>query len=123
MGCIVGQGGPTDEPDAAPFRTQADLDPVVDAADLPTVLGPVNPNQDAFRSLLNLDATGVTIDDEAEPHGHLPRGVAVVRPRTTPRLSTASGRRSGRTSVARPRRPRRGSRCTPPPTAAPLGPA
>src|SRR5438105_13365380 len=105
MGCIVGQGGATDQPDAAPFRTQADLDPVVDAADLPTVLGPVNPNQDAFRSLLNLDAAGVTIDDEADQHGHLPRGVAVVRPRTTPRLSTESGRRSGRTSGARSPRP------------------
>src|SRR5205809_90393 len=66
MGCIVGQGGPADEPDAAPFRTQADLDPVVDAADLPTVLGPVDPNQDAFRSLLDLDAAGVTIDDAVE---------------------------------------------------------
>src|SRR5207249_6122289 len=107
MGCIVGQGGPTDEADAAPFRTQADLDPVVDAADLPTVLGPVDPNQDAFRPPLDLDAAGVTIDDEAEPHGHLPRGVAVVRPRTTPRLSTASGRRSGRTSIAHSRRPPR----------------
>src|SRR5947199_318217 len=90
-------------------------DPVVDAADLPTVLGPVDPNQDAFRPPLDLDAAGVTIDDEAEPHGHLPRGVAVVRPRTTPRLSTPSGRRSGRTSVARSRRlPRRSPRSVAP---------
>src|SRR5205807_9527113 len=107
MGCIVGQGGPTDEPDAAPFRTQADLDPVVDAADLPTVLGPVDPNQDAFRSLLDLAAAWVTIDHEAEPHGHLPREFGVVRRPTTPRLSTGSGRRSGRTSVGRSRRPPR----------------
>src|SRR5437016_14593070 len=111
MGCIVGQGGPTDETDAAPFRTQADLDPVVDAADLPTVLGPVEPNQDAFRPLLDLDAAGVTIDDEAEPHGRLPRGVAVVQPRTPPRLSPATGRRSGHTPFARSRlMPRRLSR-------------
>src|SRR5206468_2901493 len=75
----------------------------------------VDPNQDAFRPPLDLDAAGVTIDDEAEPHGHLPRGVAVVRPRTTPRLSTPSGRRSGRTSVARSRRlPRRCARSVAP---------
>src|SRR5438552_15061002 len=97
MGCIVGQGGPTDEADAAPFRTQADLDPVVDAADLPTLLGPVDPNQDAFRPPLDPDAAGVTIDDAAEPHGHLPPGVPVVRPRTTPRPPTPSGPPADRT--------------------------
>src|SRR5437016_11459629 len=107
MGCIVGQGGPADEADSAPFRTEADLDPVVDAANLPTVLGPVDPNQDAFRSLLDLDTAGLTIDDEAEPHGHLPRGVAVARPQTTPTLSAASGRRSDRTSIVHSRRPPR----------------
>src|SRR5213080_3760397 len=105
MGSVVGHGGPADEADAAPFRTQADLDPAVDTAYLPAVLGPVDPNHDAFGSLLDLDAAGLTIDDEAEPHGHLPQGVAVARPRTTPRLSAASGRRSGRTSIAHSRRP------------------
>src|SRR2546429_156334 len=78
-----------------------------DPADLPSVLGPVAPNQDAFGSLLDLDAAGITIDDEAEPHGHLPRGGAGVRPRTKPRFSIAGGRWSGRTSVARSRRPPR----------------
>src|SRR5207247_10464098 len=90
MGSVVGHGGPADEADAAPFRTQADLDPAVDTAYLPAVLGPVDPNHDAFGSLLDLDTAGLTIDDEAEPHGHLPRGGAVARPQPPPTPSAAS---------------------------------
>src|SRR5216117_1431935 len=40
MGSVVGHGGPADEADAAPFRTQADLDPAVDMADLPRYSAP-----------------------------------------------------------------------------------
>src|SRR3989440_5777875 len=71
-----------------------DQEHVAFSADLTAILRSVHPHTDSLGRGVRFDLVGLTIDDESEPHGHLPRTVPFVRHSTTQRIAVSRARTS-----------------------------